>query len=169
MTPPPAAGSSDVPPGVPAAALPDGQPAGPEAGPADVLPPATGTRAFLLVVLGAVLWGTGGLAGAALTDEGLSPAAVAAVRLGAGGLVLVTVLAAARALPSLGVLRDPAVARRLVVVAALLAGYQACYFAAIALSSVSVATLVALGAAPVLVAVATSVARRRLPTARVVA
>lgn len=125
-------------------------------------------RSFALVVLGAVLWGTGGLAGAALTDEGLSPAAVATVRLGAGGLALLAVLVVVRSLPSSTVLRDRAVVVRLVVVAALLAAYQACYFSAISLSSVSVATLVALGAAPVLVAVATSVAARRLPDARVV-
>ncbi len=125
-------------------------------------------RSFLLVVLGAVLWGTGGLAGAALTDEGLTPSAVATVRLGAGGLALVLVLLVARSLPSpRTVLGDRAVVVRLVVVAALLAAYQACYFSAISHSSVSLATLVALGAAPVLVAVATSVAARRLPGARV--
>lgn len=126
-------------------------------------------RAFLLVVLGAVLWGTGGLAGAALTDAGLAPGAVAAVRLGAGGLALAAVLLAARALPHpVAVLRDRRARVRVTAVAALLAGYQACYFSAISLSSVSVATLVALGAAPVLVAVATSVGARRLPDVRVV-
>ncbi|WP_199423534.1 DMT family transporter [Actinotalea solisilvae] len=126
-------------------------------------------RAFLLVVLGAVLWGTGGLAGAALTDAGLTPGAVAAVRLGAGGLALSVVLLVARALPHpLAVLRDRRALVRVLVVAALLAAYQACYFTAISLSSVSIATLVALGAAPVLVAVATSVGARRLPDVRVV-
>lgn len=119
-----------------------------------------------LVVAGAVLWGTGGLTGAALADGGLSTAAVATLRLGVGGGILLVVLAVAgrlRAVPWRG-----AVGRRVAVTGALAAVYQGAYFAAVAAGSVSVATLVALGGAPVLVAAATAVRTRSRPSPRTV-
>lgn len=126
-------------------------------------------RDFALVVLGAVLWGAGGLTGAALADAGLAPLAVAAARIGLGGLVLLAVLVVGGRLDraALRTALTGAALIRVLVVAGLLAVYQAAYFTAVVRTSVSVATLVALGAAPVLVAVAVSVAGRRLPDRRV--
>ena len=121
-------------------------------------------RGFALVLLGAVLWGTGGVAGAALGEAaGLGPVAVAGPRLAAGAVALAAVLAVGR---SLVLPRRADVARRVVVVGLLLAAYQLCYFAAVAATSVAVATLVALGAAPVLVAAATALRRRARPAPR---
>lgn len=121
---------------------------------------------FLAVVAGATLWGTGGLAGSALAGEGLPLATVAAYRLGVGGGALLLVLTLA------GRLRGPrptgTVVRRVLVTAVLAAAYQTAYFVAVGRSSVSLATLVALGAAPVLVAAATAVLARRLPSRRTV-
>jgi len=123
-------------------------------------------RDFGLVVLGAVLWGTGGLAGATLAADGIGMLAVATARLAVGGGVLLAALAVAR---RLGRLRGSLPARRRVLLTGLLAAvYQACYFLAVSWTSVSVATLVALGAAPVLVASATAVRRRRVPGGRTV-
>jgi DME family drug/metabolite transporter len=144
------------PPGAPAPA-----PAGsPSAG--STTTPRTG---FLAVVAGATLWGTGGLAGSALAGEGLPLATVAAYRLGVGGGALLLLAVTGR----LGRLRlTGAVVRRVLVTAVLAAGYQTAYFVAVGRSSVSLATLVALGAAPVLVAAATAVLARRLPSRRTV-
>lgn len=123
-------------------------------------------RDFLLVVLGAALWGTGGLAGAALaTDADLGMLTVAAYRLLVGGGLLLVVLAA---VGRLHLRPSRAVGRRIVVTGVLAALYQGCYFVAVAWTSVSVATVVALGAAPVLVAAATAVTSRRRPSARTV-
>lgn len=125
----------------------------------------TRPRDFALVALGGVLWGTGGLAGAALADAaGLPPLTVAAYRLLGGGGVLMLALAATGALRGLARTRPVVV---LVVETALLAAvYQAAYFAAVERAGVAVATLVALGAAPLLVAVGTAVSSRRLPSPR---
>lgn len=126
--------------------------------------PTSARGGFLAVVAGAVLWGTGGLAGSALAAGGVPMATVAAYRLGVGGgalLLLLTVAGRLRGVPWSG-----ALVRRVLVTAALAAVYQGCYFAAVGLSSVSLATVVALGAAPVLVAAATAVLARRPPAAR---
>lgn len=110
----------------------------------------------LLVVAG-VLWGTGGLLGSLLgTATGLSPLAVAGYRLFVGGLLL---LAVHRSLP-----RDRRSWRRIGATAVLAAQFQACYFAAVALTSVSLATLVTIGAAPILVLLAEQLRGR--PAAR---
>ncbi|PRX49546.1 DME family drug/metabolite transporter [Prauserella shujinwangii] len=124
-----------------------------------------GTRAragsFSLLTAG-VLWGTGGLTGSLLGDAAsLHPLAVAAYRLLLGGAFTVLFLGCAgglRAFP-----RTRAVLRRLLVAGALLAAFQACYFAAVLLTSVSVATMTTIGSVPVFVAVAEAVAERRRP------
>jgi drug/metabolite transporter, DME family len=72
-------------------------------------------RHRLFLVLAGLLWGTGGLTGSLLgRTAGLSPVAVAAYRLTAGGVL-------------------------------------SCYFAAVSLTSVSLATLITIGSAPVIV------------------
>ncbi|SDS68116.1 DMT family transporter [Jiangella sp. DSM 45060] len=129
----------------------------------------TSARADLLSVMGAgVLWGTGGLTGALLIDRtGLGVLAVAAFRLlVGGGLVVLWLLASGR----LHRLRTSARGvRRLVLLGALAALYQSCYFAAVQLTSVSLATLVTLGASPILVVAAESVVGRRRPDGRIAA
>jgi DME family drug/metabolite transporter len=120
-----------------------------------------------LVSLAALLWGTGGLAGTLLGEvAALPPLAVATYRLGGGGLTLLAVLAFT------GRLRRPSRAGlvRVLVVGGLVATYQTCYFASVALTSLAVATVVAIGAAPVLVvAVEAMLDRRRPGTASLVA
>jgi DME family drug/metabolite transporter len=126
-------------------------------------------RADLLRVAGAgVLWGTGGLAGSLLArSTALSPLAVACYRLLIGGLLLTAALAATGRL--LRVRRDGRALRRLAAFGLLAALYQSCYFAAVALTSVSLATLVTLGATPVLVVAADAVLTRRRPSATLIA
>jgi DME family drug/metabolite transporter len=104
-------------------------------------------RSSAALVLAGVLWGTGGLAGSLLGSlAGLHPLAVAAWRLLIGGGVAALFV---KALP-----RGRAAAKRLLAVGGLFALFQASYFAAVALSSVSVATMTTIGAAPVVVTLA---------------
>jgi DME family drug/metabolite transporter len=114
-----------------------------------VLP--TRARSSAALVLAGVLWGTGGLAGSLLGRRaGLHPLAVADYRLlVGGGIATLVVLLTGGTIP-----RTPAAARRILAVGGLFALFQASYFAAVALSSVSVATMTTIGAAPVFVTLA---------------
>ena len=116
-----------------------------------------GAGLFHLTMSGLML-GTGGLTGRLLTRAtGLSPVAVAGYRLALGGsIVVVCLLAGGGRVP-----RGRAAWVRVAVVGALAAAYQACYFASAALTSVSLATLVAIGALPVLVAALEGLTGRR--------
>jgi drug/metabolite transporter, DME family len=100
------------------------------------------------LVLSGILLGTGGLTGTLLhRAAGLSPVAVAAYRLAVGGVLIVLFLVlAGRRLPS-----SAAAWSRITLVGLLTAAYQACFFGSVALTSVSLATLVTIGTAPVLV------------------
>jgi drug/metabolite transporter, DME family len=126
-----------------------------------------------LVVLAGLLWGTGGLSGALLSRiTGLHPLAVAAYRLAGGGLVLLLVLAATGGLAGTRWRWSAAALRRVLAIGVLAGTYQAAYFAAVELTGVPVATLVTLGAAPVLVLLVETVAglaHRRRPDALSVA
>jgi DME family drug/metabolite transporter len=107
-----------------------------------------------LLVLAGVAWGTGGLLGSLLGREtGLSPLAVAAYRLGLGGLLVLLAVGTTALLgggtPLLGGTR-PAL-RRIGLLAVLAGAFQACYFTAVSLTSVGLATLVTIGTAPVVV------------------
>nr|WP_281497099.1 DMT family transporter [Ornithinimicrobium sp. F0845] len=115
-----------------------------------------------MLVLAGLLWGTGGVSGAALAESsGLSAPAVATYRLALGGGLLVLVLLAQRRwLP-----RDRTSLTRIAVTGVLVALFQATYFGGVALASVSIATLVTIGSAPMIVVLVQSVRRRRLPTA----
>lgn len=116
------------------------------------------TRSLFFLVLAGLLWGTGGLAGALLQQRtGLHPIAVAAYRLLIGGGLAALALLALR----VRVPRTAAVGRRLLAAGALLALFQAGYFGAVALTSVSLATLLTIGSAPVFVALATGERGRR--------
>lgn len=124
---------------------------------------ATARRHFALVALAGVLWGTGGLAGAALIDAtGASPTAVACYRLLGGGLLLALLVVVTPG----GVARVPrtrAVGVRVVTTAVLIAAFEAAYFAGVARAGVALSTVVTLGAAPVMVAAASAVRSRRVP------
>ena len=111
----------------------------------------TRARSSAALVLAGVLWGTGGLAGSLLAQRaGLHPLAVAAYRLlVGGGIATLAVLLKGGTFP-----RTASAARRLLAVGGLFALFQASYFAAVALSSVSVATMTTIGAAPVFVTLA---------------
>lgn len=108
------------------------------------------TGLWLLVSAG-VLWGTGGPSGSLLALEtGLSPLAVAAYRLAIGGtLIVIPLVLTRRALP-----RSRHAWTRITAIGMLAAVFQACFFAAVSLSTVSLATLITIGASPVLVLVA---------------
>ncbi len=120
------------------------------------------TVATVSLLAAGVLWGTGGLAGSVLAGAaGLHPLAVATYRLLVGGALaslLVACTGGLRALP-----RTRPVAGRLLTAGALLALFQAGYFAAVVLTSVSVATMITIGSAPVFVAVAGARLDRRAP------
>ena len=116
--------------------------------------PATG---LLYLVMSGLLWGTGGLTGSLLARAaGLSAIAVAACRLTAGGVLIVVFLTVTgRRWPA-----GRAAWGRIIVIGLLAALYQSCYFTAVALTSVPLATLVTIGAAPVIVLAADRLAGR---------
>ncbi|MFK3984707.1 DMT family transporter [Micromonospora sp. NPDC050397] len=124
----------------------------------------SGVDLFCLVLAG-MLWGTGGLLGSLLgTHAGLSPVAVATYRLLVGGALLVGVLLlTGRRLP-----RGRTAWARIGLLGLLFAAYQACYFGAVALTSVSLATLVTIGTSPVLVLAADWATTRERAGARTV-
>lgn len=103
--------------------------------------------ARLLVVAGAVLWGTTGTA-QALGPEGTAPAAVGALRIAVGAVGLALVAGPLRLAADAGWWTRPG--RRVPALAAMAAigAYQACFFAAVARTGVAVGTVVAIGSAP---------------------
>lgn len=114
-----------------------------------------------LVVAG-VCWGTGGIAGSLLATYGdLHPLSIAAYRLLLGGAFVTMFLLATS---GLRVPRTGVTVRRLLVVGALLATFQAGYFAAVTLTSVSLATMITIGSVPVFVVGATVARTRRRPS-----
>ena len=129
-----------------------GEPAAPAG---DVRRPAAAP--LLGLVLAGLLWGTGGLTGTLLgRAAGLSPLSVAALRLLAGG----TVIVACRVIPGRRFPAGRAAWTRIAATGLLAAAFQAAYFSAVAVTSVSLATLVTIGAAPVIVQVAELLLRR---------
>ena len=111
-------------------------------------------RGFALVVGAALCWGTSGVTGDAIARRtDLDPLDVAWYRMAISALVLGGATLLTRRRRPARPVRARAVRGRLLLVAAGLATYQAAYFAAVAAAGVSIATLVALGLAPLLVAV----------------
>jgi DME family drug/metabolite transporter len=100
------------------------------------------------VLAAAVLWGTTGTA-QALAPEGAQPVAIGAMRLAIGGTALLVVAGIRGALRGGG--RWPALATALA--AGSMALYQICFFAGVAKTGVAVATIVAIGTAPILAGV----------------
>src|SRR5687768_14690700 len=117
--------------------------------------PAASRRGFLLVVLAALCWGTSGISGEIVADRaGLGPLDIAWHRMAIGAVVLLGGYALTRRRrtgPTLPLPRGTAA--RLALVGAGLAAYQFAFFAAVATAGVSISTLVALGLAPLLIAV----------------
>jgi len=107
--------------------------------------PGTG---LLYLITSGLLWGTGGLTGTLLSRvAGLSALSVAACRLTAGGVLIVIFLTVTGRRWPVG----RAAWTRIAVIGVLAALYQSCYFTAVALTSVALATLVTIGTAPVIV------------------
>lgn len=105
----------------------------------------------LYLVLSGLLWGTGGLIGTLFgRAAGLSAISVADYRLLAGGGLIVAFLTLTRTSWPAG----RAAWTRIAVNGLLSALFQGCYFAAISLTSVSMATLVTIGGTPIIVAIA---------------
>jgi drug/metabolite transporter, DME family len=127
----------------------------------DVRTRSKSVTALLCLSLSGVLWGAGGLVGALLGRvSGATPLSVAAFRLLAGGGLLVAFhIATRRRWP-----RGRAAWRRIAVTGLLSAGFQAAYFCSIALSSVSLATLITIGGVPVIVSAAGMALGRERPT-----
>jgi len=119
--------------------------------PSDVRVPRNG---LLLVAVAATLWGTSGLTATLTYRRGLDPLVVSFYRVAIGAALLFSLRRRSVSLTLIAT-ADRA---RLLLIAAGLAIYQAGYFVAVQRAGVSIATLVTLGLAPVLV---TSVARLR--------
>ncbi|MFE7506299.1 DMT family transporter [Promicromonospora sp. NPDC057488] len=122
---------------------------------------------LLLVCLAGVLWGTGGLALEILRDHSsMSVLTVSAYRMLIAALVLVAASFVLRRGPQLlALVRAHPV--RAVVVGLGTGAYQALYFGSVATAGVTVATVVSLGLAPVLLAGVDLVrARRRTAPSR---
>lgn len=103
---------------------------------------------LLLLAVAGILWGGGGPAGRMLAESGsLSSFEVAAGRTGLGGALLVLAALALRRLRLGQVLRH----RGTYITAVTMAAFQGFYFAAVATGPISIATLVTIGAAPILV------------------
>jgi drug/metabolite transporter, DME family len=113
-------------------------------------------RGFMLVVLASLMWGTSGISGSIVADRtDLGPLDIAWHRMAIGAVALLAGYLLTRrrrsATPAGTLTRGVVV--RLVLIAAGLAAYQLAYFAAVPTAGVSIATLVALGLAPLLIAV----------------
>jgi DME family drug/metabolite transporter len=118
------------------------------------LSPATAGRGFLFVVLAALCWGTAGISGRIVTDRSdLTALDIAWYRLAIGAVLLLGgwALKSRRRAPAAPLSRNVRV--RLVLVAVGLAAYQFLFFTAVGQAGVSISTLVALGLAPLLIAV----------------
>lgn len=122
---------------------------------------------FFLVLVAAFCWGTGGVLGSLLASrEHLGSLSVAAMRMLAGGLLLLAGLGLIGRLHTVRLSRAALV--RIVVTAFLTAVFEVSFFTAVVTVSVSTATLVTIGASPILVAFWTTVVRRHRPERAVV-
>jgi len=122
-------------------------------------------RGLLLVSLAGVIWGTIGPAVQLVHDgSGLSPLTISAYRAIAAVAVLVLVAVATGRLRTTWSLARRQW-RRVIVVGLLTAAFQLLFFVAVVATGVSVATVVCLGFAPVLLLVLEGIQRRQLPSA----
>ncbi|MCW2700639.1 MAG: Multidrug resistance efflux transporter EmrE [Blastococcus sp.] len=112
-------------------------------------------RGFLFVVLAALCWGTSGVCGQLVLDRtDLGPLDIAWHRMAVAAAVLLAgQLLTRRRRSGTRVALTRRTALRLLLVGAGLGGYQLAFFAAVSTAGVSISTLVALGLAPLLIAV----------------
>ncbi|MFE7559392.1 EamA family transporter [Kitasatospora sp. NPDC057500] len=116
----------------------------------------------LPVLAAAVLWGTTGTAGS-LAPADAPAAAIGCAGLALGGLLLLLSDRTARSLPRTCPPRD----RRLLLLGALaVAGYPVTFYPAVARTGVAVATVIALGSAPVFTGLLARLTGGPRPTAR---
>lgn len=115
------------------------------------------------VSLAGILWGTGGLGVQLIREQvPMSVLTISAWRMGLAAIVLVGAVLLLRRTPDLlSLMRQRP--RRAVVVGLSTASYQALYFGAVVLAGVTVATVVSLGLAPVLLTLAEAVRDRQRP------
>lgn len=115
-------------------------------------------RGLLMVGGAAMLWGTSGLTATVAYSRDIHPLTVSSWRMALGAIALSLLLR-----PSRSEVVRPSVAdgRRLILIGASLAAYQACYFLSVQLAGVSIATLLTLGLAPVLVTIGERLLTRR--------
>ena len=119
---------------------------------------------LLQICLAAVLWGTGGLAVQLIRQRvSMSVLTISAYRMVIAAVVLVALLVLAR---RLGRRHRLPLTPRVVLVGLATGAYQALYFAAVVAAGVTVATVVSLALAPVLLTVAEAAHDRRLPSVR---
>lgn len=116
--------------------------------------------ASLMVLAGAVLWGTTGTA-QALGPASVPPLATGAGRIVVGGAGLLVLAWTLKALPSRALWRDQHVA--LLVSAVAVAGFQLGFFAGVARAGVAVGTAVAIGSAPAFTGVVARLAHGERP------
>ena len=105
--------------------------------------PAT-TGGYWFVLGGAMLWGTTGTA-QAFAPAGYDPLVIGTLRLLVGGLALLCLALWRRELGRLQACKPS----RYLWAAALTAGYQLCFFAAVAKTGVAIGTVVGIGSAPI--------------------
>jgi DME family drug/metabolite transporter len=117
-------------------------------GPSVRAPRAGGVVPRLLVLGGAVLWGTTGTT-QALGASGAVPTTVGVMRLLVGALALLAIAALTGRLTSLRRLLAPGSRLAFVVAALSIAAYQVAFFEGVARTGVAVGTIVGIGSAPV--------------------
>ena len=124
---------------------------------------ADGVRGVLLVSAAGVVWGTIGPAVQLVHDgSGLSPGAISAYRASFAVIALVGASAILRRLPACLALARLGW-RRMLVTGLATATFQLLFFVAVVATGVSIATVIALGLAPLLLLVVASVQHRRVP------
>ena len=116
----------------------------------------------LLVLGGAVLWGTTGTT-QALGAPAADPGTVGALRLAVGAISLVVLAVAAGRGRSLAGLARPGARLAALVGAAAIAAYQVLFFEGVARTGVAVGTIVGIGSAPVFTGLVELVVRRVRP------
>ncbi|MFI9155254.1 DMT family transporter [Streptomyces sp. NPDC053367] len=114
------------------------------------------------ILTSAVMWGTTGTAGS-LAPAGAPAAAIGCAGLALGGLLMFLTSRGSR---SLAAACSPRERSLLALGAVAVAGYPVCFYPAVARTGVAVATVIALGSAPVFAGLLAWAAGRGRPTAR---